>query len=71
MDSNWSSWELELTRMGALCETAIASAVQALKDRDKTNLFRNVQSMQINEIDQAERDIERLCLKAAAYSSSL
>ncbi len=51
----------ELTRMGALCETAIASAVQALKDRDKELAERAINADQ--EIDQAERDIERLCLK--------
>ena len=51
----------ELTRMGALCETAIASAAQALKNRDTELARRAIQADQ--EIDQAERDIERLCLK--------
>ncbi len=51
----------ELTRMGALCETAIAWAVQSLKDSD-TALAQKAIEADLN-IDQAERDIERLCLK--------
>ena len=51
----------ELTHMGALCETAIASAAQALKNRDTELAKRAIHADQ--EIDQAERDIERLCLK--------
>ena len=51
----------ELTRMGALCETAIAWAVQSLKDSD-TALAKKAIQADLN-IDQAERDIERLCLK--------
>lgn len=51
----------ELTRMGALCETAIASAAQALKNSD-VELARQAIAADA-EIDQAERDIERLCLK--------
>lgn len=51
----------QLTRMGELCETAIAKATQALKDG-------SVEQAQIiieedEEIDQIEKDIERLCLK--------
>ncbi len=47
--------------MGALCESAIASAVKALSERnlqlvEKTNLKER-------EIDRKERDIENLCLK--------
>ena len=51
----------ELTHMGALCETAIASAAQALENRDTELAKRAIHADQ--EIDQAERDIERLCLK--------
>lgn len=51
----------ELTRMGAMCETAIASAAQALRDRDADLARRAIRADQ--EIDQAEKDIEQLCLK--------
>ena len=51
----------ELTHMGALCETAIASATEALKNRDVELAKRAIAADQ--EIDQQEREIERLCLK--------
>ena len=51
----------ELTHMGALCETAIASAAMALKNGDKDLAQRAIDADA--EIDQAEKDIERLCLK--------
>ena len=51
----------ELTHMGALCETAIASAAMALKNGDKDLARRAIAAD--TEIDQAEKDIERLCLK--------
>ena len=51
----------ELTHMGALCETAIASATEALKTRDVALATKTMASDQ--EIDQQEREIERLCLK--------
>ena len=51
----------ELTHMGALCETAIASATEALKKRDVDLAKRAIAADQ--EIDQQEREIERLCLK--------
>ena len=50
----------ELTHMGALCETAIASATEALKNRDVELAKHAIAADQ--EIDQ-EREIERLCLK--------
>lgn len=59
-DSQLEQLNLELINMGALCESAIASAVKALSERnlqlvDKTNLKEK-------EIDRKERDIETLCL---------
>ena len=51
----------ELTHMGSLCETAIASAALALKNGD-VELAKRAIAADV-EIDQAERDIERLCLK--------
>ena len=47
--------------MGALCETAIASATEALKNRDVDLAKHAIAADQ--EIDQQEREIERLCLK--------
>lgn len=60
-DSQLEQLNLELINMGALCESAIASAVKALSERnlqlvEKTNLKER-------EIDRKERDIETLCLK--------
>ena len=51
----------ELTHMGALCETAIASATEALKNRDVDLAKHAIAADQ--EIDQQERESERLCLK--------
>lgn len=50
-----------MIQMGALCETAIASATKALIDGD-LELARKAISADI-EIDQKEREIESLCLK--------
>ena len=51
----------ELTHMGSLCETAIASAAEALKKHDLVLARRAISADQA--IDQEEREIERLCLK--------
>ena len=51
----------ELIRMGALCETAIDAATTALGDKN-VQLAKNAIALD-SEIDQAERDIEALCLK--------
>ena len=51
----------QLTHMGELCETAIAKATQALKD-GSTEQARII-IKEDEEIDQIEKDIERLCLK--------
>lgn len=51
----------QMMEMGALCESAIASAVKALLDEDAENARRAVRLEK--DIDQRERDIEALCLK--------
>lgn len=51
----------QLIHMGELCETAIAKATQALKDGSIEQAKIIVQEDE--EIDQCEKDIERLCLK--------
>ena len=51
----------QLTHMGELCETAIAKATQALKDGSIEQA--KVIIAEDEEIDQIEKDIERLCLK--------
>ena len=52
---------VELIKMGALCEEAISSAIKALWDDDQ-EMSRKAQDTD-REIDQKERDIESLCLK--------
>ena len=53
----------EMIQMGALCEDAISGAIQALLEDDK-HLAEKVGSIEM-EIDQHERDIERLCMAFA------
>lgn len=50
-----------LISMGALCESAIASAIKALMNND-IELAKSVLAAE-REIDQKEKDIESLCLK--------
>lgn len=52
---------VELTSMGALCERAIDNTYQVLMEEDAA-MAREIMAMD-SEIDQAERDIEGLCLK--------
>ncbi len=52
---------VELIKMGSLCEGAISSAVKALLENDR-KLAEGVFSID-SEIDQMERDIESLCMK--------
>ncbi len=52
---------IELIRMGSLCEEAIASAIKALLT-DDLDMAQKVFSSE-DEIDQKERDIESLCMK--------
>lgn len=53
--------EEQLTHMGELCETAISKATQALKDGSIEQA--KIIISEDEEIDQMEKDIERLCLK--------
>ena len=51
----------QLTRMGELCEVAIGKATTALKEGSMEQAQKVIAADE--EIDQAETDIERLCLK--------
>lgn len=51
----------ELTTMGALCEEAISGCVRYLMDNDTA--MRDYTLEADRQIDQKERDIERLCMK--------
>lgn len=51
----------QLTRMGELCETSIAKVTQALKEGSMEQA--KIVIEEDEEIDQIEKDIERLCLK--------
>lgn len=60
-DSQLELLEQQLTHMGELCEIAIAKATQALRDG---NIQQAKDIMEADEeIDQMEKEIERLCLK--------
>lgn len=50
-----------MIQMSALCEDAISAAVQALLEEDR-QLAEKVSTIEL-EIDQYERDIERLCMR--------
>lgn len=52
---------IELIKMGALCEDAISTTIKALLDNDEP-LRQKVSSIE-KAIDQKEKDIEQLCLK--------
>ena len=54
-------WMTQLTHMGELCETAIAKVTQALKEGNTEQA--KIVIKEDEEIDQIEKDIERLCLK--------
>ncbi len=60
-DEQLAELNQELTRMGALCEKAIALVAEALSSEDKTMGKRVVELDR--EIDQMERDVEALCLR--------
>ena len=51
----------QLIRMGELCEVAIGKATTALKEGSMEQAQKVIEADE--EIDQAETDIERLCLK--------
>ena len=60
-DEQLEKLHIELIKMGALCEEAVSAAIGALEKND-TELLKKVFEADA-EIDQAERDIERLCMK--------
>ena len=52
---------VELIKMGALCEEGISAATKAMLDQDDS--LREAAAAAEREIDQKERDIENLCMK--------
>ena len=60
-DEQLEKLHIELIKMGALCEEAVTTAICALEKNDVTALHKVFETD--GEIDQAERDIERLCMK--------
>ncbi len=60
-DSQLENLNLELIKMGALCEDAISASVKAMLDGD-TSLCKKVFAAE-DEINQRERDIESFCMK--------
>ena len=60
-DSQLEQLNTELIKMGALCEEAISAAAKAFLDNDRS-LVDKVHRAD-HEIDQAEHDIETLCIK--------
>jgi phosphate transport system protein len=60
-DEQLERLNLELIKMGALCEDAISIAIEGLLDRDSA-LLDKVSAAE-SEIDQKGRDIESLCMK--------
>ncbi len=53
---------VELIRMGALCEESISCAVKALFDEDGAAMIARVNANE-EEIDHLEREVEALCMK--------
>lgn len=60
-DEQLKRLHVELIQMGALCEDAISAAAEALLKRDETLAETAIEKER--EIDQAEREVENLCLK--------
>ena len=60
-DRQLESLSAELIKMGTLCEEAIAAGIHALLEDDDIMAQRAIECER--EIDQAERDIESLCMK--------
>lgn len=61
LDGQLEKLNLELIRMGALCEEAISAAAKSLVDQDSAYVEKAREAEE--EIDQAESDVERLCLQ--------
>lgn len=60
-DSQLEQLNIELINMGALCESAIASAVKALAERNLQLVEKTCQAEK--DIDRKESEIETLCLR--------
>ena len=60
-DEQLEKLHVELIRMGALCEDAISAAAEALLKGDEELAQAAIEAER--EIDQAEREVENLCLK--------
>lgn len=60
-DEQLEKLHIEMIRMGALCEDAISAAVKSLVEQDPKMAEKAKEAEQ--EIDQAERDVEGLCLR--------
>lgn len=60
-DAQLSELHVELIQMGALCEEAISAAAEALLKGDRTLAAAAIEKERV--IDQAEREVENLCLK--------
>ena len=66
-ESQLAKLNTEMIQMGARCEDAISGAIQALLENNRT-LAEKVDDFEL-EIDQYERDIERLCMRLCCSSS--
>jgi phosphate transport system protein len=60
-DSQLKTLNDNMITMGALCETAIAKAIKALKNNDAKLAKEAIEDD--SEVDQMESDIERMCLR--------
>lgn len=60
-DQQLEMLHIELIKMGALCEDAVSSAIEALEKNDIVSADSALDTDA--EIDQKERDIERMCMK--------
>lgn len=60
-DEQLDNLNVELIKMGALCEEAISTAVKAFLDNDSQMAEKAIAADE--EIDRKERDIEALCMK--------
>ena len=60
-DQQLEMLQVELIKMGALCEDAVSSAIEALEKNDIVSADSALDTDA--EIDQKERDIERMCMK--------
>ena len=62
LDEQLEKLNVELIKLGALCEESISCAVKALFDEKSSAMIEKVNANE-EEIDHLERDIEALCMK--------